>query len=449
MILAACSAEAPEEPAAAMPDPEGIRLNNRGVALMNNGQPRQAVTVLLQAAERTPERANVHFNLGLGYYRLGEIEPAISYFQKAVHIDSLNGAWRFALGNALNDEHRYPEAATQLQRAVGMEPENAAYQYQLGKILRAMSDFDGAIAAFDAALVVAPDLVDALYLRSELLARSNRLDEAEAGFLVLLEQAPQHVAGLVDLAGLQAKQARSEAAVQTLERAIALDPRHAQAHYLLYQAFNHSGKSAEAAQALKKYQRLTTAKRHYDQGHVYLLHGDRSQATTSFSQAIEADSSYLDAYLSLSTIYLQSRRAQLALPLLERVLHMEPDHSEGHSLLGEVYLNGKDFVKAEEIFERAVRLDSTSVRAIFGLGRTLLLNEKYESAVVALRRTIEWAPAHMPVYVEAHYILALAQIQQNKIDEARQLLKKVLKLNPEYSKAAARLAQLEGAVSGQ
>jgi len=447
ITLAACGADAPEESVATAPDPEGIRLNNRGVFLMNNGQPRQAVEVLLQAAERTPERGNVHFNLGLGYYRLGEVEAAISYFQKAVNIDSLNGSWRFALGNALSDKNRYPEAATQYRHAVGLAPENAAYQYQLGKALRATSDFDEAIAAFDAALIAAPDYVDALYHRSELLARSNRPAEAEAGFLALLERAPQHVAGLVDLAALQAKENRSEEAVRSLERVIAVDPRHVQAHYLLYQAFNRSGKSAAANQALKTYQRLTTAKRHYDQGQVYLLHGDRVQATTSFSQSIEADSSYIDAYLSLSLIYLQSQRSPLVLPLLEKVLRIEPDHSEALSLLGDVYLIKRNFDKAEETFERAVSLDSTSVRAIFGLGRALLLNRKYEPAVAALSRTIEWAPAHLPIYIEAHYVLALAQIQLNKIEEARRLLKKVLTLNPQFTKAATKLAQLEGSVS--
>ena len=445
LLLYACSTDTlpPAETRPIAQDPEGVRLVNQGAFFLKQGQPRKALTVLHQAAKRVPQLPSVHFNTGLAHVRLGEYGLSIPPLQRAVELDSLNGSFRFVLGDALSAEHRYPEAILQYRRAIELEPEKAPYHYQLGKSLRATADFDGAIAAFEAALDLEPDFVDALYHRSELLGRSDRLAEAEAGYKKLLVLAPQHVAALVALATLQTQAGKHREAISTIEQAIAWEPRHAQAHYLHHQILNRMGRADGTAKALQIYQRLSTAKRHYDQGQIYLLKSKREQAITSFSQAIEIDSSFVDAYLSLCIVHLQANDSQRARHLLERILSVETEHAEAHSLLGETHLLERDFAAAQQSFVEAMALDSTSVRAAFGLGRSSLLSKDYQQADVALRRTLEWAPTHLPIYVEAHYALALTQIQLKNYEEAKTLLEKVLELNPDYPQAETKLAWLE------
>lgn len=446
LLLYACSTDTHTPPEKAHPpaqDPEGVRLVNRGAFFLKQGRPRQALTVLRQAAKRVPELPSAHFNWGLAHVRLGEYELAIPSLQRAVELDSLNGSFSFVLGDALSAEHRYPEAILHYQRAIELEPEKALYRYQLGKSLRATADFAGAIAAFEAALDLEPDFVDALYHRSELLGRSDRAAEAEAGYKKLLVLAPQHVAALIALATLQTQAGRHGEAISALKRAIAREPRHAQAHYLYHQVLNRMGRADEAVKALQIYQRLSMAKRHYDQGQIYLLKGKQQQAITSFSEAIEIDSSFVDAYLSLCIVHLQVNDPQSARHLLERILGLAPEHVEAHSLLGETHLLERDFAAAQKSFAEALALDSTSVRAVFGLGRSSLLRKNYQQADVALRRTLEWAPTHLPIYVEAHYALALTQIQLENYEEAKTLFKKVLALDPDYPQAETKLAWLE------
>ena len=446
LLLYACSTDTHTPLEKARPpaqDPKGVRLANRGAFFLKQGQPRNALTVLRQAAKRVPKLPSVHFNWGLAHVRLGEYGLAIPLLQRAVGLDSLNGSFRFVLGNALSAEHRYPESILHYQRAIELEPEKALYRYQLGKSLRATADFEGAIAAFEAALDLEPDFVDALYHRSELLGRSDRPAEAEAGYKKLLVLAPQHVAALAALATLQTQAGRHREAVSTLEQAIAREPRHAQAHYLHHQVLNRMERADEAARALQIYQRLSMAKRHYDQGQIYLLKGKLEQAITSFSQAIEIDSSFVDAYLSLCIVHLQVNDPQSARHLLEQILGLESENVEAHSLLGETHLLERDFAAAQKSFAAAIALDSTSVRAVFGLGRSSLLSKNYQQADVALRRTLEWAPTHLPIYVEAHYALALTQIQLKNYEEAKTLFKKVLELDPDYPQAETKLARLE------
>ena len=85
-------------------------------------------------------------------------------------------------------------------------------------------------------------------------------------------------------------------------------------------------------------------------GQIYLLKGKREQAITSFSQAIESDSSFVDAHLSLCIVHLQANDPQSARHLLERILGLEPEHVEAHSLLGETHLLEAGFCRSPEIF---------------------------------------------------------------------------------------------------
>ena len=110
LLLYACSTDTPppEETRPIAQDPEGARLVNQGAFFLKQGQPRKALTVLHQAAKRVPKLPSVHFNWGLAHVRLGEYGLAIPPLQRAVELDSLNGSFRFVLGDALSAEHRYP-----------------------------------------------------------------------------------------------------------------------------------------------------------------------------------------------------------------------------------------------------------------------------------------------------------------------------------------------------
>ena len=70
LLLYACSTDTHTPLEKARPpaqDPKGVRLVNRGALFLKQGQPRQALTVLRQAAKRVPKLPSVHFNWGLAH----------------------------------------------------------------------------------------------------------------------------------------------------------------------------------------------------------------------------------------------------------------------------------------------------------------------------------------------------------------------------------------------
>jgi FimV-like protein len=61
----------------------------------------EAEELLKRAAESTPYRAEVHYNLGVLYYRLEQDARSIEFFGRAVKIDPAYDLARYGLARAL------------------------------------------------------------------------------------------------------------------------------------------------------------------------------------------------------------------------------------------------------------------------------------------------------------------------------------------------------------
>src|SRR5262245_34606276 len=73
---------------AAAQDPNlfAARLNE-GIALLNSQMLAEARDVLLDATRRQPQSARAWFNLGIAYRTLGQTAPAIDAFERVAQID--------------------------------------------------------------------------------------------------------------------------------------------------------------------------------------------------------------------------------------------------------------------------------------------------------------------------------------------------------------------------
>jgi Tfp pilus assembly protein PilF len=70
--------------------------NNLAFALIRDGRPNEAASVLERALERFPSQALLHKNLGLARLRAGKLEGAIQAFDTALDRDpALASAWGF------------------------------------------------------------------------------------------------------------------------------------------------------------------------------------------------------------------------------------------------------------------------------------------------------------------------------------------------------------------
>lgn len=91
-------------------------------------------------------------------------------------------------------------------------------------------------------------------------------------------------------------------------------------------------------------------------GKEFREEGNPETAADILKTAIEKDPNYRDSYLFLAMAYLDLKKADLAMSVLERSLKIDPTYGPTHYLLGQVYELKKDKKSAEAEFAKAREL---------------------------------------------------------------------------------------------
>ena len=451
----------------------GIKLSQRGSALLKAGRPRPALNALKQAATYDPSLDKAHFNRGLAHARLGQHDQAVAAFERAIGLNPDVADYHYGLGSVLQARHRYSEAAACLQKAISLAPDQPDYHFRLGEAFRSMIALEEAEKAYANALRLQPDHSEARYRYSDLLGRRGDLPGARAGFERILAREPHNVSALIGLAWVHTKAEQHHEAVQSLQQATRLHPHNANARYLLSQAYSHAGQEARADSQMAIFQRLSAAERRYTQGVKAAKQGQWDRSRGLFAQAIESDSTYLRAYIRLGLVHLYQKDPRKAIAVLTRAHELDPGDVEVLCLLGEANLLKEKPARADRFFAAALDLDSTSVRAHHGRGRASYLNGDMPDAAAAFESALAVDPDHRDSYyqlaltylklghprkavynlrqcldidpddVPASYALGISYLGNGDPRRARRAFEKVLEMDPDHSKAREKLAQLE------
>jgi type IV pilus biogenesis/stability protein PilW len=150
-------------------------------------------------------------------------------------------------------------------------------------------------------------------------------------------------------------------------------------------------------------------------GIVYLEKGMIRQAINQFEKALYLDPDNPEIHNNLGTALLRDKRVKEAIEEFNKALE-NPTYSTPHYVqynLGQAYFALKDFDKAREHYQEAVKLSPTYSLAYHGLGLSWKASGNMEEAAEALKKAIENAPK----FAQAHYDLGevLIELKQSSL----------------------------------
>jgi tetratricopeptide (TPR) repeat protein len=300
-----------------------------GVEADQSGQLDQAITEFQKATQLDPDLAAAYVDLGAVFIEKRDYAAAIAPLKRALTLSpDIEGAHRllgFALlaqgyatesiphlekaheddtvGIALLEAGKLPEAFAALQNALAKNPNDPDLLYYYGRAAGLLSKqvFDDLEARF-------PDSARAHQMMAEDYAALRELPSAEREFNEALKLRPQTAGLHLDLGELYARAQQWDKAEEQFRLEAELQPGSAFAAYRLGESLLQLGKFHEAREALARSNKLKAdmPETLYQLGKAESLDGDNAAAQKSWAHllTLESDTALAaQAHFGLATIY--------------------------------------------------------------------------------------------------------------------------------------------------
>jgi predicted O-linked N-acetylglucosamine transferase (SPINDLY family) len=189
------------------------------MSLHHAGKPEDAISFYLKALKIDTESAETLNNLGIA------LDEAIRSYKKAIAIDPGYAQAHNNLGSALHSIHRMQEAIDSFRQAILIRPDFVEAHNNLGLALLAEKRYEEAHLCFDKALAVQPGFIDA-YLNSGNTFREQGLySQALRRFKKALELDPNRYDIHAHMAYVLTLQGRMDEAIRSYQEALKTAPK--------------------------------------------------------------------------------------------------------------------------------------------------------------------------------------------------------------------------------
>ncbi|MGO9440884.1 MAG: tetratricopeptide repeat protein, partial [Terriglobales bacterium] len=233
---------------------------------------------------------------------------------------------------------------------------------------------------------------------------------------------------------------RLEDALKTLDRALAVRPQLAEAHYNRALVLQLLGRSDEAMigyeRALRENPQHTAAM--VNLGNMLQQRGDLEGSEVLYSRAVEVDPMHAEALRNLGLLKQNTRRVPEALVLLQRAVAIRPDFVEALDNLGSALQALGRPEQAIVYHQRAAEINPAFAVALNNLGNALLRLGRGEEAVAAYRKAV----VANPDFSDAHYNIGSVAQTLGWLDEAVEGYRRRVALKPDDMAAINNLANI-------
>jgi len=281
-----------------------------GAALLQLGQPQEAVGYLEHAARTLRDHADVSGALAHAYFALGRFEEARSAYRKASRLDPRNVQFLLGVATSLAMQGNFRDAETALRKLGARFPNEALVWFNLGNVMRDQKRPAEAIDSYRQALVLDARLVDARNNLAGVLHALERFDEAERDYRACIDLAPHYLAARLSLASLMIDLGRGGEAETLCRDVVAHVPEMPEAHMLLGAALSQQGRMLEALACHRKVVEMSPRSQDAIEIYAAVLFGAGcfNEAWHWYARALSMDPNSIRAHQSFSLALLAAGR---------------------------------------------------------------------------------------------------------------------------------------------
>jgi putative PEP-CTERM system TPR-repeat lipoprotein len=262
-------------------------LRLAGEVALALGEVQEAAQHFESASRRDPKNVATRLRLSRAHLAAGETERAIADLEAAAQVDKDNYRADVALV-ALHLNRRQPDKALAAAQALERkQPDNPLTHNLMGLVLVEKKDGAQARTRFERALQLEPSYFAAAHNLAQLDRREGKPDAARQRYQAILARDARHEQALLALAQLLQQTGAQPAEVQSLiERAVAGNPSSARAHLFAIGYWLRTGEPKRALSAAQRAQAALPENTAVLQalGRAQLAAGDANQAIATFGR---------------------------------------------------------------------------------------------------------------------------------------------------------------------
>ncbi|MEM4307900.1 MAG: tetratricopeptide repeat protein [Thermoplasmata archaeon] len=370
--------------------------------------------------EENPGFAEAYVKLGFTLIETGKREEGLQLLEKAMemkpddwHVQYLVAKGKFEIGEV--------EEASQILDKLLEKTADSAALLLMGRILVLKGDLEEAILMFEKAIDKNPANFEAWYYKGRTLFEKKEIEKASAALELALQINPWHYNSLYYLALSYEEQQNYSKAAECYEEILKISPRDYHALFNLGKVYSGMEKWVEAQNALKK---GLEVKATYEcallLGIVYEKQQKLEEAIDYLEKAIEINPYGDEAYYEGGKTYIEKKEFKKALEMLEMAVKLTPKN-EYLKQLGIAYHHSGNFPKALAIFEK---LDDIEAR-VYAAECALELGEE-ERALTYLQSL----PADTGIF-NAWMLKGRCEEKLGKLEEALYSYSKAIELSPD------------------
>jgi len=356
------------------------------------------------------------------------------------------------------------DALDAYRQALEHDYRSPALHVRIGATHVKLGQPDAALKSFERALAIDPSQPDALRWVAMLHTSQGRIDNAIEAYERLLEQDPTNRFVLSTLADLYVLQGELAKAAELYDRLIREHGASSQLHFNLGVLYGRLGQFALAIEELSRALELApdSVEVRVALALMYEMNQQPEHAAAHYEEAIRVDPLNPRLYHHAARVAANLNRRKEAVQLYQTLLDLAPNDLEAIIGLVRLWMLDKQYAHAQQLvaqklqtlryppelylilgflyreanvphealrsFERAVVLQDTSAQAHFHLGAQLERLHREHEARQELRRAIKLDPN----YADAlNYLGYMDAEDGTNLDEARALIERALALDPD------------------
>jgi tetratricopeptide (TPR) repeat protein len=325
-----------------------------GILFWRKGNPKRALKYLQASAEISKSLANHSLQaqcqnaLALVQTELGNIDGAVSAYQRAISLSPESGFLWNNLGQLFAKNERNEEAINAFKKALSCSPQDFLSWDGVGQIYIKLGVYQIAISAFEKALEIAPYYEFSWAGMGRAYLESGQLEKAEGSLRKAVELNTHIIEAWINLGKCFARQKRDLDAIAVYHRAIEFNPRNAD-------LWDELGK-------------------------LYLQKENFAESISAFQKVISLNPQCGEAYIRLAYSLFQIGDYETSASIYEGGITLFDDNVTRSALsnrLGDTYLQMKDYEKAIAAYEQSDQLQNELKK--IGGKKTELINETHNA----------------------------------------------------------------------